>query len=528
MTCLSPVIKRKSSLSPSRQHNLINRLARPKTHEWERRDKERLKTEQDTLTECTFTPNVNRRPPIFGETEYIRQRARVPIHERVLIENIEKEEKLQKLRAEQSTPRGSKNSSEHLFTPKISKKSEEIMRNRSRLPIQERIAIEIKEKKERLRNLKKEAEERETSLLRPPSASRRRSVSFEEVVDRISDRAKEVEKKKEAVKRRSMYEEERQLTFKPTINNTSRILAAHVTDLQSRPPSNSRRSVMNYDSHSFKPSIDKQSIKLLQQSNHPSVSETPEERAQRLYSEQKERERKRQLKEAQAQSKIKSQQQPKISEISKLIAPNTSIDDLASLEKRQKTHELAKKKLENEVNQHCTFRPAITDHHVEGNPFSLSVNDPNILGKTVKEIQQRKEKRLERLKRMKELEEQSQCSFKPKTNRRSSVDTPRTVLVRGFESHLEKCNHARKLKEEQDEIKRKVFYEDILHRGVSNSSTVPQSFELSNTSLSSTRRKLELSRKLKEDFGSSHTFQPMTVESKRRALAEKLISDHQR
>ncbi|KAL0212524.1 hypothetical protein RCL1_006150 [Eukaryota sp. TZLM3-RCL] len=523
MSFLSPAPPReKIVLKKSEEETLVSRLCRPKTLEWERREKERIKHERETLTECTFTPNVNRDPPIFADTEYVRLRSQVPFHERVLLEHLHKEDRLNQIRSTSS------DTQQLMFTPKISDKSRAMIAKRVRPPVHERVQLEMKEKKEKLKKLKEQVDSSMETL--STSSSALNDVSPEELVQRLRARAKEQELKKEALKRTIEMERSRDVTFTPRINDTSRILASDAPSLLSRPPSRSRHPSRNQSILSdltFRPKIDQKSVELLKNADHPSVKETPEERSARLYQEQKLRDEKRRQVERMMEERRK-EAKPQICEISKLIAPSSTVDDLSNDRKRQVKQENLKRKIEAEVSKECTFKPQIGyTPKQNSNPYSLSVQNPEILSKKIENIQTSRQRKVEHLKRLQTLQEESACSFKPRTNsnRRGSFSGP--APVRGFESFVKRQHGAIQAKEDDEKYRARMFYQDIHERPFdSTRETDPQPFPLSGSHMAVSKRTLELSRELGEEMKQQCTFEPYTNEKKKRELAEYFLSQH--
>ncbi|KAL0232996.1 hypothetical protein GEMRC1_011743 [Eukaryota sp. GEM-RC1] len=233
----------------------------------------------------------------------------------------------------------------HQYTPRLSSKSKQMLSKKPRIPIYERAVVELQERKNRLKQLKKQSLEEEKLQSRPISArrSRTQSIHFDEVLDRINTRAQDAQKRKELTKKRAQMEEESDLTFKPVINDTSRILATSVPSITSRPPSRSRSA--QPDRYSFQPKIDSNSVEILRQSRHASLEETPTERADRLYREQKSRMDKQQKIKEQVEKQRQSRR-PNLSEISRLIAPPSTVDDLVSDKKRKLKQQILKQRLE--------------------------------------------------------------------------------------------------------------------------------------------------------------------------------------
>ena len=121
--------------------------------------------------------------------------------------------------------------------------------------------------------------------------------------------------------------------------------------------------------------------------------------------------------------------------------------------------------------EECPFQPRTLHHRVAGetlNPDALDAkrhhmnlaNPPTIVQR-IKEYQEERQKKVAEFKANAEHNDLKECTFTPRTLRRSRRNSDSTVLVRGYSRHMELQEMARKKKTDLEEREQKAFLKNV-------------------------------------------------------------------
>jgi len=324
------------------------------------------------------------------------------------------------------------------FKPKIVKKSEELLMNRSDLLGQSVTDRLYKDATDRgLRQSYTVSQEKSTQHLFNPqlSTSTYNLNSFGEdgLLNKGFNERQEIYKQKRKEKEK-LIQYSSKCTFKPEINFNSEIL------IEVDP----KRSC-----------------------------ETEEERIQRLSQKNpKIEERLKQLKDQEYTSKYTYH--PKINQNSRALALNKSVDSITSTDRtktnRAKQIEMAREREQRE----CTFQPHINPT----SSFSYYTRNEEIL-EMIKERQQEKVQKTEQKKRDQEYEEMKDCTFQPVIN--TFIGHTESTVVKGLGRHLELQEKKKQLERAKKEREMKAFDFAEKYDKRETRDTIPEPFKLSSS-----------------------------------------------
>lgn len=198
--------------------------------------------------------------------------------------------------------------------------------------------------------------------------------------------------------------------------------------------------------------------------------------------------------------------EPKINHISKQIARNSSLDELAYDEEGKIRKRLLAGQLTAEKEQVCTFKPDI-------NKYKFSVQskyaDADNLLDNIKEEIRKKDEKVDVYRSIKDSEELKDCTFKPKIKNKKP-ESSHPVIVSGLDRFLELKELKKRYDQEKKEREDKVF-------GLKNKNnrdnyyTVPEPFNLTAENKDENLKRLRHER-LHEEMKEC-TFKPNTMES---------------
>eukprot|EP00826_Nyctotherus_ovalis_P008885 TRINITY_DN12311_c0_g1_i2.p1 TRINITY_DN12311_c0_g1~~TRINITY_DN12311_c0_g1_i2.p1 ORF type:complete len:438 (-),score=151.04 TRINITY_DN12311_c0_g1_i2:188-1501(-) len=382
--------------------------------------------EQKDLQNCTFQPDISLSSKSINGSKVSER----PIHERAKDIQRQREEILQKMRVEAEMK------DENLtFKPKIAKKSEELLMNRSDLlgqSVAERLCKDATE-----RSLKQSYVMSQNKSLPPfnPQLSTYNLSSLREdglLSKGFSERQELYMQKRREKEKTMQHSSASKCTFKPQINFNSEILV---------------------------------------EVDPKRCCETEQERVQRLSQKNpKAEERIKKLKDQ--ERALKYTYHPRINPNSRALALNRSVDSITSADRtkgsRAKQMEMAREREQRE----CTFQPHINST----SSFSYYTRNEEIL-EMIKEKEEERVQRMEQKKRDQEYEEMKDCTFQPAIT--NFAGHPEPTVVKGLGRHLELQEKKKKIEKERRERELKVFELAERYDQRETHDTVPQPFKLS-------------------------------------------------
>ena len=401
--------------------------------------------EQRELKECTFQPDISRSSKNVRGNRITEK----PIYERAKDLQRQKEENLQKMRIEAELK------DENLtFKPKIIKKSEEILMNRSDLLGQSVIDRLCKDAADRVEKSLKQTEfmSQQQSVQYPfnPRLSNSTcsftSIGEGTLLTKGFKERQEYFEKKRREKREEILKQtkDNKYTFKPEINFTSEILM---------------------------------------EADPKRMIETDDERIQRLSrKDPKYEEKLKKIKDIEIKSKYTYH--PQINQTSRMMVMNKSIDSISIAEREKTNRERLIEEVTETKERECTFKPQINS----SNAFSYYTKKEEILG-IIKEREQERIQKMEQQKRDMEYEEMKDCTFQPAIVR--PMTQSESVVIKGLGRHLELQEKRKIIEKERKERERQIFGFAERYDQHEIHDTIPQPFKLSEKRYRESRREIK-------------------------------------
>nr|PNR47920.1 hypothetical protein PHYPA_012393 [Physcomitrium patens] len=402
----------------------LRRLAKPRTALHQRCAQIRALKEEEQMSECSFKPNVGRRPspgspllvPIFDRIGEMKQRIELRKRARKIIEKEELEQ--------------------CSFRPKINLTSVYLDKEAYQ-PIQERLQELLRKRHERI------------ALARAQDA-KEKGLTFKPAINRKSVRL---------FKQARKYRPKDECTFAPEINpNTDYILSGSALDgfsfltrqqqfLRRLEQRKKQKEMELPCGHTFRPNIGNASMILQCSTLQDGNEKTLNERLERLsHRDNQRRYYIRQKISDNYYSQFKFQ--PKIDQMSKILSASTNLHELYKNEKGKRTKEALQQAAEQEFVQTCTFHPEV-------NTRKSAISVDSVL-RNRRKFREDKAKNFEQLRLQMEMQEVKECTFKPDVHPVPPKEKE-PVVIKGLGRHLELQDLAKQMKKEQEEWERKVF-----------------------------------------------------------------------
>lgn len=449
----------------------LRRLAKPRTALHQRCAQIRALKEEEQMSECSFKPNVGRRPspgspllvPIFDRIGEMKQRIELRKRARKIIEKEELEQ--------------------CSFRPKINLTSVYLDKEAYQ-PIQERLQELLRKRHERIA-LARAQDAKEKGLTFKPAINRKSVRLFKQkgleaikVSDRLSSSTPSPSDGHGDCRARK-YRPKDECTFAPEINpNTDYILSGSALDgfsfltrqqqfLRRLEQRKKQKEMELPCGHTFRPNIGNASMILQCSTLQDGNEKTLNERLERLsHRDNQRRYYIRQKISDNYYSQFKFQ--PKIDQMSKILSASTNLHELYKNEKGKRTKEALQQAAEQEFVQTCTFHPEV-------NTRKSAISVDSVL-RNRRKFREDKAKNFEQLRLQMEMQEVKECTFKPDVHPVPPKEKE-PVVIKGLGRHLELQDLAKQMKKEQEEWERKVFLTRV-HDLPKRQYTIPKPFTL--------------------------------------------------
>ena len=456
--------KRSAELS---QMQRVLMLSRPKSEQYEKRERLKREQEEEVLAECTFKPSILKYKGLnssfsgFNANERLYMDAEAKVFEREKVQRAKEEEYL----------------SNFPFHPQVQNSIYKLVGNKKeQVPIYQRVnevQQEIHNKKSHIRYL---SEINDEDLTFQPKISQN---SYQYANNKKIRSASKTPPRCCSHARTNQVGLEDSYTFTPFLTSFSNNSKAKgKTDFLERQKYYKNRSQARHQavvskleesSYNFTPEIDSTSKYLAECSKY----RTAEKLETRLVNEgKKNREMKEDL-----QEKFYSgfKFEPDINQISKSIGKSSSLLEISnnkfSLALKQK---LAEEKVA-EDDRKNSFTPKLLVNKKFEYVNSCYKQSDELIGtikKQFREIQQRREED----KRNKELEEMRECTFTPQGNLGCIYSSDNKVDIKGIDRFFELKSIAKRKENEQKSREKKLFFQNV--KGRTEQFTTPQPFNL--------------------------------------------------
>ena len=567
--------------TPSRQEGMsrqerIAQLSTPRTAQWEKYEKLRAEHKASETKDCTFHPNINRKPKkmagVFGSVPPRPStrgadnvdRASMPVPDRLYMDADNR------YRARENAKRqlAEAEVASFPFQPAINDNSRAAIEAEGYRPIHERVGELMRKKQESLAAARVQMELENPDLTFAPKvsdASRAIARGLEEEagvdprhrIDRLSSGASFTSER--AMRRTLGYGGQRSNegegddhTFKPHLNENTRRLcemmaeegvrggAGSFLERQAEHAAKSRKEKegirARYDEEcTFHPNTgNAEEVLKRSQQKMTRLGETPAERVARLaYQDKKEKEHKQKVAEENYYKQFTHK--PKLSKAARKV-------DAVALEeaawRREQRRLRAEEAAEEAFREEYTFEPNKDRKHTDAapRPYQVDYSKEDGITARIREYHREKEICLQEARAEKEFKELQECTFHPNVGMKTKlsgigeVGATKSVaeVVNGLGRYLERRQRAKQLEEQARARAKKVFLEDVRDKVVSHRQTIPVPYNISAHGEAGLKAEIRYQRLLAEkeerEMGSC-TFRPKTNERPRKELIEKLLAE---
>jgi hypothetical protein len=513
-------------------------LAKPKTETIQKREQLKREQEERFTQECTFKPQTNG----YRGRDSTEMRLEDRLHLEAELRAQNREQRKRELEDCETAA--------YTFKPQVEASAGMLgKKSVTRPPIYKRVRLtQVKEvqreKHESMQRLRSEFEQSDPELtFQPrlnPKVTPRQSARMAEQRKRVEDSAggnvvdRLVRDAHDKIERRLRTaesigrEEVLKYPFAPQLSVASELAAGSVNfpgaflSFMERQQAHlervkSKQEVLqteaDTDPHcTFKPKIDKTSAYMVE-AMPERVAETLESRAKRMSNDEL-------MKRVQVRAQMESEQyaaykfEPQINALSKQLGRSATLEELAYNAEGQR-----ERKLMAEAQEHnYSFQPVCATSKKYAKVESDYRQGDAVL-KTIEERQKERMEKLEALKKQQEFDELKSCAFRPQVTEKPAQSGP--VVVHGMDRYLELREIAKRQSEEKKDREDKAFMVNVKH-DPEHLYTVPRPFQLHPSNKE--QRLVQLKQEQLERERMECTFQPMTLESRNRAVINRLLS----
>lgn len=519
----------------------IERLARSRREEWEKRERVRVEAEERAIKEsCTFKPKLKpsaKQAPAAAPG--------VPVEVRLINEANSKQSMRQKAKRHLEEIEFQRTCT---FKPQINTTSRYL--DTEQRPLHERVGELQRARRMKLQEAKVKEEMGNADLTFKPTINER-SVRIagdrtEPVTKRLVENSHTSLQRKLAKMAEIAQDMEQEQTFHPKPNpNSDRILSASdkfggksfFERQQEAIEKRAQDEKASPEEFPFRPKVGTNSSLLVQDRE----AESLEERIDRMAYKDKERQ---ELSREAMKDMYYSQFsfRPQINRVSKQLGHSHTVEELhEDRARRERMDELVRRANE-EQEIECTFRPDVgrkrptqsmndlrqqsIDASGERSRYSIDVHDVETLTERIKHHAMRKGAAIDQERRRREYDELKECTFKPQIRSKPAKQQQGPIIVRGLGRHLELKELAQKKEEEKRERERKAFLLDTTARSTSVAKpyTVPAPFKLSSNDSKHQERRKALEEEVSAQEMAECTFRPKVNDGRVRQYLDRIMS----